>query len=365
MLVSCGGSELPRSEDPADFLAFLDETIPGLMQEFEVPGVSVALVEEGVVYAVRGYGVASRITRAPVEHDTGFRVGSISKPLTALGVMRLHEEGKLRLDAPAERYITRWRLPSSEFDPEGVTIRRLLTHSAGLSLDYVAPFGPAEELPTLEAALSGATRGHGDVRVVAEPGSEVRYSGGGYMLIQLVIEEVTGRSFEEYMQEEVLKPLDMVNSTFSWTPAPGPSIATGHDDSGREVPNYRYTGTAAAGLYSTAGDLARFTAAFVGRPFGGPVLRPETVQLMTEPAAESSEEGIARGVFFLDRRSGLTVVGHAGSDVGWNAKLLALPERHQGIVVLTNSDRGARLHGEIGCSWIAWATRKTPGAVCP
>jgi CubicO group peptidase (beta-lactamase class C family) len=356
---------VPESEDPADFLAFLDATIPGLMEELEIPGVSVALVAEGVVYAVRGYGVASRATGAPVEPDTGFRVGSISKPLTAVGVMRLHEEGKLRLDAPAERYIARWRLPPSEFDRDGVTIRRLLTHTAGLSLDYIAPFGPDEELSTLEAALSGATRGHGAVRVVAEPGSGFRYLGGGYMLLQLVIEEVTGRSFEAYMQKEVLEPLGMVNSTFKWTPAPGPSIAVGHDDSDRQVPNYRYTGTAAAGLYSTAGDLARFVAALADRPPGGRVLRPETVKLMREPAAESGEEGIARGVFFLDRRSGLTVAGHAGSDVGWNAKLLVLPERHQGIVVLTNSDRGAHLHGEIGCSWIAWATRKSLTTVCP
>ena len=356
---------MPESEDPADFVAFLDETIPGLMEELDVPGVAVALVEEGAVYAARGYGVANRATGTPVEPDTGFRVGSVSKPLTAWGVMRLHEEGKLRLDAPAEQYITRWHLPLSEFDREGVTIRRLLTHTAGLSLEYIAPFGPDEELPTLEAALSGATRGHGDVRVVAEPGSAFRYSGGGYMLLQLVIEEVTGRSFEEYMQKEVLEPLGMVSSTFKWTPEPGPSIAVGNDDSDRQVPNYRYTGTAAAGLYSTAGDLARFVATLAGRPPGGGVLRPETVKLMTEPAAETEEEGIARGVFFLDRRSGLTVVGHAGSDVGWNAKLLVLPERRQGIVVLTNSDGGARLHGEVGCSWIAWATRKSVGTVCP
>ena len=157
----------------------------------------------------------------PVTPDTVFQVGSISKPVTAWGVMRLVQQGKLDLDAPVDRYLTRWHLPPSPFDADGVTIRRLLSHSAGLNSQDYSPIA-TRPLPSLEQSLSGesggvnARRGSDDVRITMAPGQQHSYSNGGYTLLQLAIEEVTGEPFARYMQREVLDPLGMTHSSFTW-----------------------------------------------------------------------------------------------------------------------------------------------------
>ena len=135
----------------------------------------------------------------PVDGDTVFQAASISKTLTAWGVMRLVEQGALELDAPVGRYLTRWQLPPSPYNHDGVTIRRLLSHTAGLSLHGYPGIAPEQPLPTLEESLSGGHPGAEDVRVVSEPGTTYAYSGGGYTLLQLVVEEVTGeKDFERF-----------------------------------------------------------------------------------------------------------------------------------------------------------------------
>ena len=172
----------------------------------------------------KGYGRADTSRGVPVTPDTVFEVGSISKPVTAWGVMRLVQQGKLDLDAPVDRYLTRWHLPPAPFDADGVTIRRLLSHSAGLNSQDYSPI-TTRPLPTLEQSLSGesggvnARRGSDDVRITMTPGEQRSYSNGGYTLLQLAIEEVTGETFARYMQREVLDPLGMKHSSFRWRTA--------------------------------------------------------------------------------------------------------------------------------------------------
>ena len=256
------------------FVRHIDSFVPKRMHELGIPGAAVALVDHGEVVWSKGYGVADKATGAAVTPETVFQAASISKSVTAWGVMRLVEKGKLVLDAPVEGYLTPWHLPASQFDRSGVTIRRLLSHTSGLSVRGYAGLERSLPLPTVEQSLSGDTRGAGAVYLEMQPGTGFSYSGGGYTLLQLVIEEVAQEKFSDYMQREVLHPLGMEHSSFEWTPEIQARTASAYDRSGSLLPNYLYTEAAAAGLYTTAVDLAKFVAASMTGPNGGSTSLP-------------------------------------------------------------------------------------------
>ena len=367
----CHNSMPASPGNVAEFTAQMDALAPELLRKHHVPGVSIALIHDGEFVWAQGYGLADKANGIPVTRDTVFQVASISKPVTAWSVMRLVEADKLKLDAPAERYLTRWHLPPSEFDHDGVTIRRLLSHSAGLSLHGYPGFEPGQPLPTVEESLSGATGGAGDVHVVQEPGLKFSYSGGGYTLLQLVVEEVTGETYVTYTQREILDALGMTNSGFACTSEPQPTTAAAYDAQGQLLPNYLYTAKAPAGLCTTARDLARFVAAGMtgpnGEPAGRGVLFPDALALMFSPAIEttgfyklldSEAYGFGYGVETLP--NGTRVVSHGGNNSGWRSQLAEMPEKGEGIVALTNSDRGAEVITDIMCAWAAWADEGAP-----
>ena len=360
LLAGCGsdGASPPMDRDPTSLVRFLDRTVPGLLREHDVPGAAVAVVHDGAVFWARGFGLADRERDRPVSVQTVFQAASISKPVTAWGVMRLVEQGKLGLDAPVGRYLARWQLPASEFDRDEVTVRRLLSHTAGLSLGGYPGLDPGRRLPTLEASLSGATGGAGDVRLVQEPGSAFSYSGGGYTLLQLLVEEVTGERFADYMQREVLQPLGMRRSAFVWTAELRADTARAYDGSGNPQPNYLFTEQAPAGLYTTVEDLARFVAAAMRGPRGEPVgrglLAPATLKSMLSPAP-ATDGAYGLGYFLEQLPDGLAIAGHSGSNRGWRTQLAMLPATGAGIVVLTNSDNGGGITDDLASAWSEWA----------
>jgi CubicO group peptidase (beta-lactamase class C family) len=327
---------------------------------FDVPGVAVALVRNGRPTWSQGYGQAIRARDVAVTPDTVFMVGSISKPVTAWGVMRLVQQGKLDLQAPVERYLTRWHLPKSSFDADGVTIERLLTHSAGLNSQDYSPIS-ARPLPSLEQSLSGesggvnARIGTDDVRITMEPGQQRSYANGGYTLLQLVIEEVTGESFARFMQREVLDPLGMTHSSFTWRSDLRPQTATGYDVAGRAVPHSAFTEKAAGGLYTTANDLATFMAASMtgpnNEPAGRGVLTPSGVAALLARDRLPDGSTVTLGYEVQTLPDGTYAAGHGGKNTGWRAEFLTLPDRREGIVVMTNSDR---LDGIVGLTEQAW-----------
>ena len=225
-------------------------------------------------------------TGRPVDGDTRFQVASLSKWITAWGVMTLVEAGKVDLDAPVDTYLKRWKLPPSKFDNRQVTVRRLLSHTAGLTdgLGYggFEPGKPIQSLPASLTRAADASPGRdGVVRVGKAPGAGWAYSGGGYTLMQLMIEDVTGESFEAYMQRAVLAPLGLSRSTFVLPEAGDANLAGFHDADGRPAIHYRFTATAAASLYTSSNDLTRFIQAQLPGPEGAPpgrgVLAPETL----------------------------------------------------------------------------------------
>ena len=327
---------------------------------FEVPGVAVALVRDGRLTWSKGYGRAELARGVAVTPDTVFQVGSISKPLTAWGVMRLVQQGKLDLEAPVERYLTRWHLPPSPFDPADVTIGRLLSHTAGLNSQDYSPIS-TRPLPSLEQSLSGesggvkARSGTDDVRITMEPGQQRSYSNGGYTLLQLVIEEVTGEPFARYMQREVLDPLGMTHSSFTFQEDLRAQSATGYDDAGRAVPRSALTEQAAGGLQTTARDLASFVSAGMTGPHGEPagrgVLTPQSVTALFARHDLPDGSTTSLGYEVQTLPDGTHAAGHGGKNTGWRADFLTLPDRREGIVVLTNSDR---LDGIVGLTEQAW-----------
>lgn len=228
----------------------LRRDIPALMQTHGVPGVAVALIYDGEVW-VQGFGSEDTRRDRPVAADTVFQAASVSKSVSAWGVMRLVEQGKLGLDVPVSRYLTRWDLPQSAFDPDGVTVRRLLSHTAGISVGGYLGYEPGVALPSLEKELSvgpDAAERHGAVRIIYPPGEAVHYSGGGYTLLQLLVEEVSNKSFADYMQRQVLGPLGMTQSTFEGNSTIRKSIATPYATDGGVLPQYRFVAKAAEGL---------------------------------------------------------------------------------------------------------------------
>ncbi len=287
--------------------------------------------------------------------------------------MRLVEKGLLNLDAPVETYLTRWHFPKSQFDSNLVTIRRLLSHTAGLSIEGYSGLEPDKPLPTLEQSLSGQTCDNGvlrifagPLRIQAQPGTRYEYSGGGYTLLQLVIEEVSHQSFAEYMRQNVFSPLGLHQSSFSWDSFTKSHVAVPYNWWGIAWPNYLFTEKAAAGLYTTAADLAGFVAAHMNGPAGEApgrgVLAPSTVALLMTPSPVNQSYGF--GLQISHPARDVTLIHHGGSNLGWKSRIMFIPGQGNGIVILTNTDRGWDLIKDISCNWLNWATGERPGSEC-
>jgi CubicO group peptidase (beta-lactamase class C family) len=340
----------PSGGAPArTFAAVVDSVAPVLLAATAAPGMAVGILEGGQVAATRGYGFADRASGRPMTAQTLLNFASLSKSVTAWGVLHLVDAGSISLDAPVGPALRRWQLPLSGFDNDGVTVRGLLSHTAGISVPWTAVFPADTPLPTLEQVLRGETGWHAPVQVVIPPGTRWRYSGGGYDILQLMVEEATGRPFAEYMRSTVFEPLAMRHTTFAPAAVSGGEVATGYDKAGYPVAPFRVVGTAAAGMYSNVDDFTRFLTVYTGQTHG--IVAPRTFETMLTPMAAVDWEGIVNGVdvtgaqYALGHgvhrtRLGERIVYHSGGVPGYTAYFLVMPERGIGMVVAVNGDRG-------------------------
>jgi CubicO group peptidase (beta-lactamase class C family) len=371
LLFAVGGMPALRAETSSDphsdslkIQQAFDIVMPKLMDRHRVPGLAVGIVMEGEVALVKGYGYADKNRRLPVTRDTVFQAASISKPVSAWVAMKLVEEGKLELDAPISRYLTRWQLPQSKFDNDEVTLRRILSHTAGLSIPGYRGFVPGRRLQTIEESLTAAADADNQpLAVVFPPGQGWHYSGGGYTLMQLVVEEIAKQSFAEFAQSAVLIPLGMNNSYFEAPQQPRSEIAVAYGRAGVPLPDYRFTAEAAAGLRTTPADLARFVAALMPGPSdlsqGRGVIRPEIIEQMLSPQPHSANNllfhgstwGLGYGLKRLPSTKELLVY-HPGDNIpGWHGMIAALPAKGSGFVMLTNGEDGRKLRMDAFCLW--------------
>jgi CubicO group peptidase (beta-lactamase class C family) len=288
----------------------------------------------------------------------------MSKWVTAWGVMRLVEQHRIDLDAPVSRYLTRWHLPPSTYDNDGVTVRRLLSHTAGLTdgLGFRG-YGPGRTPPSTVKELAHTADAQpgasGVVRVGVAPGSEWHYSGGGFLILQLLIEEVTHEPFNAYMRRAVLAPLGMTESTFV---DPDPAhLATFYDSDGSKAIHYKFAALGAASLYTSVADMTRFVAAQAPGPDGAPpgrgVLKPATLATMRIPKAYLFSLpiwGLGESLF-APNGAGSYVVGHDGNNYpAINTSARVDPATGDGIVVLETGNPS--LATEIGGNWVFWHT---------
>ncbi|GAB6057250.1 hypothetical protein JCM31598_03670 [Desulfonatronum parangueonense] len=341
-----------------------------LMDKWQVYGTAVALVEGGEVVWEEGYGWADMEAWLPALPDTVFQAASISKAVSAAVVLRLAEQGLLDLDEPVSRYLTRWHLPESEFDPGMVTLRRILSHTAGLSVSGYMGFPPDQSVQTLEASLTSALDAGGQgVEIVLPPGEQWAYSGGGYTLMQLVIEEVAGRPFAEVAHDLVLEPMGMELSSFGDDPRLHGQKARSYTLDNVAVPKHRFTALAAAGLWASAGDVGRFIVGLTedGAGKGGHMQTPRSLaeaMLVPQPASESglvfsgSRWGLGLGLLDLPDGQGMLAFHPGDNPPAWHSLLAFLPGNAQegtqsrGFVVLTNGENGAELVMDAVCLWL-------------
>jgi CubicO group peptidase (beta-lactamase class C family) len=319
------------------------------MSELKVPGVSVAVINDGAIEWARGYGVTETGTTTPVTPHTLFQAASISKPVAALAALRLVEQGKLSLDEDVNAKLVSWKVPENDFTKtEQVTLRRLLSHSAGLTVHGFGGYPADAPVPTLVQVLDGAKPANSDpVRVDVVPGKTWRYSGGGYTVAQQLMMDVTGRPFPELMAELVLKPVGMDDSTYE-QPLPEArrsSAASGHTSDGKLLPGryHTYPEMAAAGLWTTPSDLAKFLLEIERARRGGSVVLS---QALAREMTTAQKPGYGLGLS-LDGIGAAASFGHGGSNEGFKCQMTAFFEGGRGVVIMTNGDRGGFVASEL------------------
>jgi CubicO group peptidase (beta-lactamase class C family) len=341
------------------FVQQVADRMPGYLNDFSVPGGAVAVIENGEVILARGFGMADAAARLPVNERTLFNIGSTSKSISAWGAMRMVSEGRLELDAPVDARLTRWHLPKSSHDAAGVTLRRLLSHTAGLSVSGYRGWGPDDLIPSLEQSLSGYNNGAGALELTAAPGTAWSYSGGGYTLMQLLVEEMAETPFADYMRDKVLRPLGMRDSSFSLTPLVLGQAARAYDELGEETPTPRFVEVAAAGMYAPIGDMACYALASIGDARGASVLPADMLNLMTSPApATDGRFGLGYAIQPRDEGfpDGVARVGHDGGNRGWQSFFWVSRDKRDGLVVLTNASHGWNVSNQVVADWMEWKT---------
>lgn len=297
-----------------------------------VPGAAVAVLHGGTVVATVYAGNAR--DGQPVGPDTVFQTASLSKPVAAFTVL----SSGIDVDAPVERSTGTWRFPPSAFDASAVTLRRLLSHTAGVDVGGYLGFDGPDPLPSIGESLAGnagpaSDGGPAAVAVVAAPGSAYSYSGGGYSVAQLALESVQGRPFADSVAVEVAGPLGMTASGFACTTRPGDAEeAVGHDSAGKPTPRYRYPEAAAGGFCSTATDYARFVAALLADT-------PVTRAMRAPAPATNGHYGLGLELGALG--DGTAWFGHLGVNRGWHNLVRAYPGKGWAFVALTDGDGGA------------------------
>ncbi len=335
---------LPTAASAQDFprVERISQHVQDVMKKYEVPGVALAVFREFEIEWARGYGVASADTKAPVEPLTLFQAASISKPVAALVAMRLVAAGRLDLDRNVNDYLKSWKLPDNELTAaRAVTLRMILSHTAGLTVHGFKGYEAGSRVPTVPQVLDGAPPANSEaVRVTVAPATKFEYSGGGTTLLQLLLVDVTGTPFPELARREALDPVGMRFSTYEQPlPEALAKFATAGHEKGKVVKGERhvYPEMAAAGLTTTASDLARFAIAIQRARLGlsSILSRPDALLMTTPYLPDSFGLGFEQ---FPPKEKEKKYFGHSGGNHGYRCWLLASLDGGHGFVILTNGD---------------------------
>ena len=316
-----------------------------------VPGVSVAIIEGGEVVWSKGYGVKLTGTDDGVDSDTVYSVGSVSKVINAALILRLVTEGLVDLDEDVSTYLTSWKIPDGRYsNGRKVTLRAILSHTAGFNQHGFRDYQPGQALPTLVQTLNGERPAMNEaIRLIFPPGERMQYSGGGITVSQAIVEDVTGLSYEEAARKYVFEPLGMDRSTFvNPLPASHGNIARAHNSNGRPAALPRgweaMPEMAASGLWTSANDLAKFVLALLGASPAAEEFLPATIREDMMTRVPQSWHGLGPR---LNGDGATRVFHHGGANNSYRAWIEGHLNNGDGIVILTNSRDGHWVHAEL------------------
>jgi CubicO group peptidase (beta-lactamase class C family) len=320
----------------------LQLSLKKLMELYKIPALSIAVIENYKIVWAKAYGVTDARSDKPGTTKTLFQAGSISKPVATVGALSLVEKGKVTLDENVNQKLKSWKVPENEFtETEKVTLRRIMSHTAGLTVHGFPGYDVDAPVPTLVQIFNGEKPANTEpIRVDIVPGTQERYSGGGVTIEQQLVMDVTGKPFPEFMRANVLEKIGMTDSSYA-QPLPdewAARTAAGTYADGKAVHGrwHIYPEMAAAGLWTTPTDLARFAieVALSKQGKANHVLSEEMTKTMLTPV--TGESGLG---FFLDKRNP-GQFGHGGADEGFQALLTMNANSGNGVAIMTNSDNG-------------------------
>jgi CubicO group peptidase (beta-lactamase class C family) len=341
MRIRLAAAALTLLSTNAAFADPVDDVVKAEMQRRQIPGLSIAIIDGGKIVKAQGYGVTEKDGSMAVTPSTLFQAGSVSKSVAALGALHLVSEGKLALDDDVNQKLLSWKVPDSQFTADKkVTLRGLLSHTAGLTVHGFPGYANDAPVPTVVQVLDGAKPANtAPVRVDFTPGSKWRYSGGGYTIMQQLVTDVAGKPFAAVMHDTVLKPMGMAASSFAQPPGAttARATATGHYADRTPVAGrwHIYPEMAAAGLWTNPSDLARF-AIGIQRSLAG-AANPVIPAALTRTMLTEQRDGDGLGVFL--KGAGKTLeFSHNGRDEGFDTLMRAFAETGQGVVIMINAN---------------------------
>jgi CubicO group peptidase (beta-lactamase class C family) len=324
------------------FVERLEPFLQNTLREEKIPGLAIGIVEAGRPVYVRGFGVMdSRDPSRPVTAETLFHMASITKPFVATSVMQLMEQGKVDLDAPITKYLRYFQLKDPRY--RSITVRLMLTHTSGMPdvEDYLWDKPEFDD-----GALERYVRSLQDRTLLWEPGTKFAYSNMAYEVLGDMVAKMSGISIEDYVHNNILKPIGMTSSTLLLKEAPPGQLAAGHtrakDGALIPVAHYPYnrSHTPNSNLHSSATDMVRWMQVNLNRGEldGRRILKDSTYDLMWRPTDASKKANVGIS-WFLGTHRGQQFVMHGGQDDGFLTTVLLLPARKTGVVVFVNSDR--------------------------
>ncbi len=318
------------------------------MEHYKVPGVSIAVVKNGKIRWAKGYGIANINDSSEVKTNTLFQAGSISKPIAALAALKLVQEGKIDLDEDVNTYLKDWKVQDNKFtETEKVTLRRLLTHTAGMTVHGFPGYQQKDTFPSIETVLNG--KGNTPAIVVDTfPGSIWRYSGGGFTVMEKLVEDISGIPLEKFMAENILPQMGMPNSTFE-QPLPESlysKASAAYNGKGEIVEGlwHNYPEQAAAGLWTTPSDLANYCInvqkILSGKENG--ILSKETIEKMLTKHKNDWGLGVS-----LQGDGDSLIFSHGGKNEGFTNNMISFAKQGNAVIIMTNADNGGALINEI------------------
>lgn len=336
----------------------LDARLDEILSRRPAVGLAMGVVRDGNLQFFRGHGVADIASGTPVTESTVFRIGSITKTFTSVAVMQLWEQGLVDLDAPANDYLRAFRLTSRDPAWRPVTVRHLLTHTAGLP-ELVHPLRAlrtgwfSESVATGQSVPTLAEFYRGRLRPVVEPGTTFTYTDHSLATVGQVVEDVSGQPLDRYFREHIFEPLGMIDSDLRRSGRLRTRLATGYklgSNGARAVTDRELVAAAASSIYSTPRDMARYLAALLGSGEGGSILRPETLAVMFQPNYQTDPRlpGFGLGFYRTDL-GGLPAVEHPGILPGFNSQIFLAPDEGTAVLAFTNGARNA----------LTWLTAET------